>query len=111
MEHVKNGFQLALIISIPMIALAAIIGLIIGIIQAVTQLQEQTLTTVPKILIIGLILIFGGPIILDMMGDYLVEAMQLAFNQVPQSRDVVVDRNGMMTALPKTTPNPFNSRP
>ncbi|MFM7468860.1 MAG: flagellar biosynthetic protein FliQ [Vampirovibrionales bacterium] len=98
LEHVKHGFSLVLLISVPMISLAAIIGLVIGVIQAVTQLQEQTLTTVPKILIIGVILIVGGPILLDMMGDYLVESMQIAFQQIPEGRETVLDSH---TATPR----------
>ncbi len=47
-------------VSAPMLGLALIVGLAISIFQAATQIQEQTLTFVPKILaILGAILIFG----------------------------------------------------
>jgi flagellar biosynthetic protein FliQ len=50
-----------LIVAGPTLAIALVVGLIISIIQAATQLQEQTLSFVPKILaVIGALVVFGN---------------------------------------------------
>lgn len=50
-----------LIVAGPTLAIALVVGLIISIVQAATQLQEQTLSFVPKILaVIGALIVFGN---------------------------------------------------
>ncbi|MBR2877044.1 MAG: flagellar biosynthesis protein FliQ [Clostridia bacterium] len=44
----------------PMLIISVVVGLVIAIFQAATQIHEQTLSFAPKILIIGIILILGG---------------------------------------------------
>lgn len=49
-------------IALPMLAVAAIVGTAIAVVQAATQVQEQTLTLLPKIVAVGLLVaFFGGP--------------------------------------------------
>ena len=48
-EYLAKGFMVMLSISMPCVLVAAAIGLVVGIIQAVTQLQEQTSAAAPKI--------------------------------------------------------------
>ena len=54
----KEALLVALKLSLPLLIASMIIGLIIAIFQAATQIHEQTLTFVPKIIVIGLILLF-----------------------------------------------------
>jgi len=50
-----------LIISAPMLGLALIVGLVVSIFQATTSIQEQTLTFVPKIVVVlGSVIVFGS---------------------------------------------------
>jgi flagellar biosynthetic protein FliQ len=57
-----------LLISAPMLGLGLIVGLIISIFQATTSIQEQTLTFVPKIVVVlGSLIIFGAWIINSMV--------------------------------------------
>jgi flagellar biosynthetic protein FliQ len=83
LEHVRQGILLSLMLSMPPILAAAVIGLIVGILQAVTQVQEQTLSAVPKMIVVFLILILAGGMMLEMSGQYIRESMQLAFQVVP----------------------------
>ncbi len=53
-------FVLALRLAAPMLVISMLIGLIIAILQAATQIHEQTLTFLPKLLVIALILVFTG---------------------------------------------------
>lgn len=49
------------VISLPMLAVAALVGTAVAVVQAATQVQEQTLTLLPKILAVGLtVAVFGG---------------------------------------------------
>ncbi|WP_017813690.1 MULTISPECIES: flagellar biosynthesis protein FliQ [Paenibacillus] len=57
-------------ISAPMLILGLVVGLIVSIFQATTQIQEQTLAFVPKIVAVMLALLLFGPWILTVMVDY-----------------------------------------
>jgi flagellar biosynthesis protein FliQ len=49
-------------IALPMLAVAAVVGTMVAVVQAATQVQEQTLTLLPKILAVGfMIALFGEP--------------------------------------------------
>ncbi len=66
----RNAVELTLMISLPMLGLGLVVGLLVSIFQAVTQIQEMTLTFVPKIIavLIGLLLAF--PWMMNKMVDY-----------------------------------------
>jgi flagellar biosynthesis protein FliQ len=87
LHHVQRGIMLSLLISMPPILAAAAIGLLVGIIQAVTQVQEQTISAVPKLVLVFLMLILGGGLMLELMGGYVKESMTLAFLSLPKSGD------------------------
>jgi flagellar biosynthesis protein FliQ len=59
-----------LLLSVPLLGGAMIVGLIISIFQATTSIQEQTLTFVPKMVVILLLLVFIGPWIGNNMVDF-----------------------------------------
>lgn len=69
-----------LIISAPILLSSMIVGLIISILQATTQIQEQTLTFVPKLIAVFAVLIILGPWILKKLMDYTI----YIFNLLPQ---------------------------
>lgn len=56
--------------SAPMMVLALVVGLVISIFQATTQIQEQTLAFVPKIVVVLLALLVFGPWILNTLVDF-----------------------------------------
>jgi len=60
-DVVRETLTLTLILSAPILVAAVVIGLSISLFQAVTQIQEQTLTFVPKILGMGIIAILTMP--------------------------------------------------
>ena len=57
-------------VSAPILLLSMAVGVIIAIFQAATSIQEQTLTFVPKLIIIGIILVMCGSCILSTMVDF-----------------------------------------
>jgi flagellar biosynthesis protein FliQ len=54
----QEAIRTTILVSMPMLSLGLAIGLIVSIFQAVTQINEMTLTFVPKILIVSLALLF-----------------------------------------------------
>ncbi|MCC6681713.1 MAG: flagellar biosynthesis protein FliQ [Phycisphaeraceae bacterium] len=60
-EIVRQTLTLMLMLSLPILGAALVIGLLVSILQAVTQIQEQTLSFVPKIVGMGVVAIFVAP--------------------------------------------------
>lgn len=85
MEHVGKGLLLTLILSMPCVLTAAGIGLVMGILQAVTQVQEQTIAAAPKIVAVFLVLLLGGSIMVNVIGDYVRDSFRLAFEEIPHN--------------------------
>jgi flagellar biosynthetic protein FliQ len=65
LDLARQAITVGLLLSLPILAVSLVIGLLISIFQAVTSIQEQTLTFVPKIVITGMALIFFGPWLLN----------------------------------------------
>ncbi len=57
-------------VSAPFLLSGLIVGLLVSIFQAATQIQEQTLSFIPKILVVGAVLAIAGPWMLDQMVGY-----------------------------------------
>lgn len=65
-----DALLLGLKVALPLLAVGLIFGLVISVFQAVTQIQEMTLSFIPKILAIAVVLIVAGPWMLDQMVSY-----------------------------------------
>ena len=51
---------------------ALVVGVVIGVLQAATQVNEMTLSFIPKLLVTALVLVLGGPFLLGVLTDYTV---------------------------------------
>lgn len=80
MEIGRQAIEVTLVLAAPMLLSALIVGLIVSIFQAATQLNEATLQFVPKLVVMFLVLIFVGPWMLEYMIDYI----QRLFESIPQ---------------------------
>jgi flagellar biosynthetic protein FliQ len=67
----RNAVEITLLISAPLFIAALVTGLIVSIFQAATQINEATLSFVPKLIAIFITLIVAGPWMLTMMTDYM----------------------------------------
>lgn len=67
----RHALEIALMISAPMFIAALATGLIISIFQAATQINESTLSFIPKLLAIVLALLLTGPWVLAILTDYI----------------------------------------
>lgn len=93
LEYLAKGFMIMLAISMPCVLVAAGIGLVVGILQAVTQVQEQTIAAAPKIVGVFLVIVIGGVGFIRLLTNLFQEGMVLAFNTVPHSENFVLDEN------------------
>lgn len=69
-ELLQLGIWVTLVASAPIILATMIVGLVISVFQALTQIQEVTLTFVPKILIVLVLLIFSAPFLGGQIGAF-----------------------------------------
>lgn len=77
LDIMRSTIMVAMKIGGPILVLSMIIGVFISIIQAATQIHEQTITFVPKVLLIVLVCIISGPWMLETLQDFVYEIFQL----------------------------------
>ena len=70
-------FVLAVQLGGPVLVISMLVGVLISIIQAATQIHEQTITFVPKLLVIVIILVFTGGNMLETLQDFTVRIFQM----------------------------------
>lgn len=68
----KEALMTALMVGGPVLGVSLLVGLLVSIFQAMTQIQEQTLTFIPKILAIVAVLLFLGPWMLKVFTAYTI---------------------------------------
>jgi flagellar biosynthetic protein FliQ len=71
MEITRAALVLILTVAGPMLGAALVTGLAIGLLQALTQIQEQTLTFVPKLIAMGAMLLLSLPMIGAALSDFM----------------------------------------
>ena len=75
-----EALEVGLKVSMPFLLAGLVVGLVISVFQAVTQIQEQTLTFIPKILVTGAVIALGGPWMLNVLILY----TQDLFSSIPR---------------------------
>lgn len=73
MEIGARTMWVTLEISMPVLGVSLVVGLLVSIFQAVTQLQEPTLTFIPKILAVVVVVVVAGPWMMDTMLSFTIE--------------------------------------
>jgi flagellar biosynthetic protein FliQ len=79
---IREAFYTMLLISTPVLLLSLIVGLVISILQAATSIQEVTLTFVPKMVVIALVIVLTLPWMMDVMTSFTINL----FQQLPNLR-------------------------
>jgi flagellar biosynthetic protein FliQ len=69
----RNAIMLALLIAGPMLVVALLVGLTVSVLQAVTQIQEQTLAFVPKLIGVAVVFLLALPWMIQLMVKYTTE--------------------------------------
>ncbi|MBS0455149.1 MAG: flagellar biosynthesis protein FliQ [Proteobacteria bacterium] len=76
----SQAMQVTLLLAAPLLLVALLVGLVISIFQAATQINEATLSFIPKLLAVFATLVVAGPWMLEQMLDY----MRQLFGSIPQ---------------------------
>jgi len=66
----QQAIEITLLVSAPLLLSALAVGLLVSIFQAATQINEMTLSFIPKLLVMFFVLVVGGPWMLTLMMDY-----------------------------------------
>lgn len=69
----RNALYVAVKASAPILIVSLVVGLVVSILQTVTSIQEQTLTFVPKLLAVFLVLALTGGFIMGTLSDFTIE--------------------------------------
>jgi flagellar biosynthetic protein FliQ len=75
----RDAMEITLLVAAPMLLVALVIGLVVSIFQAATQINEATLSFIPKLVGVFAMLVFAGPWMLTTMVDY----MHTVFSSIP----------------------------
>jgi flagellar biosynthesis protein FliQ len=72
----QDAIKTTALIASPMLIGALVIGLVVSVFQAITQINEATLTFIPKMIVIFVVILIAGPWMLDVMTHYTTELFQ-----------------------------------
>ena len=75
----QGALEMTLMVSAPLLLAALIVGLIVSVFQAATQINEMTLSFIPKLVAIFAAMLISGPWIITMLTDY----MRRLFGSIP----------------------------
>lgn len=79
----RDALMLAIKLAGPLLLISMIVGLVISILQAATQIHEQTLSFVPKALTIAVLLLLMAPMMISSMNDFVYDIFDI-ITQVSQ---------------------------
>ena len=77
---VQEAMKTAMLLATPLLGAALAVGLMVSLFQAVTSMQEMTLSFIPKILIVALVLLLFSPWMLQILTDFATHALQFIPN-------------------------------
>lgn len=76
---VEQALEVGVLLAAPMLGAALVTGLLVSLFQAATQINEMTLSFIPKLLVLVLVLVLAGPWMINLMVDY----MHRLFTSIP----------------------------
>jgi flagellar biosynthetic protein FliQ len=76
----RQALEMAILVSAPMLIAALATGLLVSIFQAATSINEMTLSFIPKLLVMFVVMIIAGPWMINTMTDY----MARLFTSIPE---------------------------
>lgn len=77
LEVMHAGIVVSIKLAAPILILSMLVGLLISIFQAATQIHEQTITFVPKLVLIAIVLLLGGSWMMETLKDFTMEIFRM----------------------------------
>ena len=75
----QRAIEIMLLLSLPVLGSALVIGILVGMFQAATQINEATLSFIPKLLVMAIVIGIGGPWMLQLIRNYTIDL----FSSIP----------------------------
>ena len=82
LEVTVRALWMSLVLCGPILLVMLVVGLVIGIIQAATSVNESALAFIPKLIAVGIVIVVAGPLTLSMFVDYVREVLTSLPNSV-----------------------------
>lgn len=76
MTIAQRALEVTLLLSAPLLLVALVVGLLVGVFQAATQINEMTLSFIPKVLAMGAVMVIAGPWMLKVIVSYTRELFE-----------------------------------
>ena len=80
LHWMREALQVGLTVAAPILAVALAVGLVVSLLQAVTSIQEMTLSYIPKMLAVGLVVLLLAPWMLQLLADFAASAFRFIPN-------------------------------
>lgn len=75
-----QAMEVTALLSAPLLLAALVVGLLVGMLQAATQINEMTLTFVPKLIVVALVIVMAGPALLNTLLSFTIRL----FESIPE---------------------------
>jgi len=72
----QEALMILLMVSMPILLMVLVVGLVVSVVQAITQINEASLSFVPKLLVAVGVMLFAGPWMLSTMVDYIRRTLE-----------------------------------
>lgn len=72
----QDTLRTTALLASPLLVSALVVGLVVSIFQAVTQINEATLTFIPKMIVVGVVLVIAAPWMMDLMSQFTVQLFE-----------------------------------
>ena len=76
LEVGRQAMQMLLLVSLPLLGVTMLVGLVVSVTQAITQITETTLSFLPKLVAISIAIIVTGPWLISLMTTYIREILE-----------------------------------
>jgi len=76
MKLAQDALKVTAMLSAPILLSTLVIGLLVSIFQALTQINESTLTFIPKMIVVAVVIVLAGPWMLDLMSHYTIDLFE-----------------------------------
>ena len=72
----QEAMKTTAFVAAPILISTLVIGLIVSIFQALTQINESSLSFIPKMLVVGIVLVLAGPWMMDFLSNYTIQLFE-----------------------------------
>lgn len=72
----QHALYVAMLVAAPLLLTALVVGLLIGVVQAATQINEMTLSFIPKLVAMALVMLIAGPWMLRLLVQYTTQVIE-----------------------------------